>query len=214
MMGKLDVELLPDDLVRRWTDLSRADFLQEEGDTAVLLVQLKGVVQLKDVDRDLVQTLQAASTARGEGLGVERDSIGFRMRAAPGPATDIIAAHEAKRHALEQRLSRSAHFLVPLKKRRGADRPFTDRVFVGRASGTDVVLRHPSVSKSHAWFETNAEGRFVLCDAGSKNGTLRNGSPLVPREPVALEQGDEIIFGKITTVFSQADLLWDLLTGR
>ncbi|MFW6197672.1 MAG: FHA domain-containing protein [Myxococcota bacterium] len=206
-MGKLDVELFPDDLVRRWTDLSRVDFLSEEGDTAVLLVQLEGF------DRDLVQTLEAASTARGEGLKVARDSIGFRTVAATGQATDAIAAHVARRHALGQRLARSAHFLVPLKKRRDADRPFTDRLFVGRAYSTDVVLRHPSVSKSHAWFETDAEGRFVICDAGSKNGTLRNGSRLVPREPVVLEQGDEVIFGKVTTIFSQADLLWDLLTG-
>jgi hypothetical protein len=202
-------QLQPEGLIREWLGRPLAELRVLEGDTPLLLVRL-------DSPQDeLAQVLAAASTAKGERLSVLQDSIGFRTVAAePG---DVIAAHaqavqeqSALMEALAQRLGNDTYFVVPLKKRRGADRPFGDRIFVGRAHNTDVILRHRSVSKSHAWFEADAEG-WKLSDSGSKNGTTRNGKALPPRQATLVASGDELVFGKIETVFAMPQELWDLM---
>jgi hypothetical protein len=195
--------LQPADLIRDWLERPRAELRTLEAETPLLLVRLDSVGD------EMAKVLAAASTVRGERLAVAHDSIGFRTVAAEG-AAPLVAAQAARREALAQRLAHDHHFVVPLKKRKGADRPFADRIFVGRAHSTDVVLRHRSVSKSHAWFEANAEG-WRICDAGSKNGTTRNGEALEARQPSPIAPGDEIVFGKIETVFAMPEALWDLL---
>ncbi len=49
------------------------------------------------------------------------------------------------------------------------------RLSVGRASGNDIVLEHPAISRTHAAIEP-AEGGYDLVDVSGKNGTLLNGS--------------------------------------
>jgi len=46
-----------------------------------------------------------------------------------------------------------------------------------------------------------------VCDAGSKNGTLRNGAPLTPRQEASVESGDKLAFGNIETRFFLASEL-------
>lgn len=205
MAGNLIDHLQPADLIHEWRSCSRAQLQAREGDTPMLLVKLDGE------GRDLAQSLAAASTVRGEQLQPTRDSIGFRTVAAAGPAVQAMASGAEDREELERRLRKSTHFVVPLKKRKGADRPFAERIFVGRAYSNDVVLRHRSVSKTHVWFECDSEGRFVLADAGSKNGTQLNGEPLNPRETRVLEQGDRVTFGKIESTYTQPATLWEII---
>lgn len=67
------------------------------------------------------------------------------------------------------------------------------RVLVGRdKTACDFVLSQPFISKCHAEFETDASGRTVVRDLGSKFGTFVNGEPVVEH---ALSNGDRIGFG-------------------
>jgi hypothetical protein len=110
------------------------------------------------------------------------------------------------------RLIRAVHFAAPLRKREKAGKkPFTERISVGRARNNDLVLRHGSVSKFHAWFRCDEEGTFYVGDAGSRNGTLVNGEPLVGSAPVSLFSGDVLQFGSVEAVFCPAELLWEAI---
>ncbi|TAN09543.1 MAG: FHA domain-containing protein [Burkholderiaceae bacterium] len=68
------------------------------------------------------------------------------------------------------------------------------RITIGRRSDNDVVLPDPTVSGRHAAVE-NADGRIVVEDLGSTNGTL------VCRRKMhkqALADGDSLSIGKYT----------------
>ncbi len=64
-----------------------------------------------------------------------------------------------------------------------------DEFVIGRGSDCHVILPERQVSRYHAkiWFEN---GRYLLEDLDSKNGTHLNGSPVEGK--VALQDGDEI----------------------
>lgn len=67
-----------------------------------------------------------------------------------------------------------------------------DMLTVGRGSGVDIALDHPSVSRLHA--ELVRRGQHVyVCDLGlSANGTRVNGRPIARR---VLCDGDVVSFG-------------------
>jgi DNA-binding NtrC family response regulator len=58
---------------------------------------------------------------------------------------------------------------------------------VGRRVGLDIVVDHPAVSRDHAVFY-GGEPPFVE-DLGSRNGTTVQGTPIAPRQRVALRIG-------------------------
>lgn len=68
------------------------------------------------------------------------------------------------------------------------------RIVLGRASASDVVLPHPSVSARHATIEADGV-RYVLVDHGSLNGTWVNGARIVPERPKPLRDGDVVSLG-------------------
>lgn len=43
---------------------------------------------------------------------------------------------------------------------------------IGRGTDSDIIVEHASVSRHHADLEAMDDGRFVLRDAGSSNGTM------------------------------------------
>jgi hypothetical protein len=51
-----------------------------------------------------------------------------------------------------------------------------ERLRIGRAVESDLVLPHGSVSRRHAELETLPDGTWRLADAGSKNGTFVDGA--------------------------------------
>ena len=112
--------------------------------------------------------------------------------------------------AIKRRISAGPHFIVELRKRQ-KDASYMNRVSVGRARNQDVVLRHASVSKSHAWFETGETGNLVLADAGSKNGTWLRGEQLGARKLTRVYTGDQIRFGHVECTVCFAETLWNLL---
>lgn len=64
---------------------------------------------------------------------------------------------------------------------------------VGRSGEADITLDDPFISDRHVRFD-RLEGRLVIEDLGSTNGTLVNGIPVVGRR--ALDRGDVIRIGQ------------------
>jgi uncharacterized protein YkwD len=77
----------------------------------------------------------------------------------------------------------------------GASAPFElveDEVAIGSASGNDLVIGNPTVSRRHAKIARH-HNRTRLADLGATNGTYVNGRRI--SEPVDLNDGDELRFG-------------------
>jgi DNA-binding response OmpR family regulator len=62
-------------------------------------------------------------------------------------------------------------------------------MIIGREEDCDIVLPSRQISRNHARIR-RSEGRHILEDLGSKNGTFVNGRELT--EPYPLQDGDEI----------------------
>lgn len=84
----------------------------------------------------------------------------------------------------------------------GTSRSFT----VGRDTGCDIPIADDSVSRIHAAFRVQPDGRIVITDNRSRNGTsvLRAGRPL-PVEEEMVSRDDEVQFGDV--VLRVSDLL-------
>jgi pSer/pThr/pTyr-binding forkhead associated (FHA) protein len=76
-------------------------------------------------------------------------------------------------------------------------------IVIGRTQKCDVVLDHATVSRQHATIKLE-EGQFRLYDLGSSNGTFVGENRV--RQPVALEDGATVRFGKVEFVFKLISL--------
>jgi hypothetical protein len=94
--------------------------------------------------------------------------------------------------------------LLEIVKRPG--NPYPDRISLGRAKNCDLVVRHSSVSKLHAYFRSGESG-LELIDLGSQNGTSINGRCLLPNAPEWLEVDDVLLIGAVTGKILDADAL-------
>ena len=72
-------------------------------------------------------------------------------------------------------------------------------VSIGRSPENGIVIDNPAVSNYHARVFTE-EGRLMLQDFGSLNGTFVNGQPI---RRVALTDGTHISLGRTTLIFHQ-----------
>ena len=109
-----------------------------------------------------------------------------------------------------QRLSRAEGYRVLRIRASGFDAD-GNTVSVGRSKISDLVVRHQTVSKEHASFRLMDDGRVVVRDLGSRNGTRLNGAKLqVDWEPT-LESGDRITFGNVTLTYQTAEAFCDFL---
>lgn len=122
------------------------------------------------------------------------------------PRGDRFDARELRRLLLESKL-----FVLPLRKRKSADRPFPNRVTVGRASNNDIVIRDSSLSRFHAWFEKDATDQFLVGDARSKNGTTVGGEALKPLQTAYVGDGTAVSFGSIGAHVCSPGTYWDMV---
>ncbi|MDB4975968.1 MAG: phosphopeptide-binding protein, partial [Myxococcaceae bacterium] len=90
-------------------------------------------------------------------------------------------------------LLRAPAHVLPIKKR--AEGSFLQHVSVGRARNHDIVLRHRSVSKFHAWFELHEDGRLWVKDSESRNHTFVDGQQVANR--VEVQPGQTVRFGSV-----------------
>ncbi|REJ77749.1 MAG: FHA domain-containing protein [Acidobacteria bacterium] len=75
------------------------------------------------------------------------------------------------------------------------------RTLVGRGDDNDIRLRHPSISRKH-FVIASVDGRFVIDDLGSLNGTLVGDKPA---ENYELKDGDRIMAGDFTMIFERPE---------
>jgi pSer/pThr/pTyr-binding forkhead associated (FHA) protein len=73
-------------------------------------------------------------------------------------------------------------------------------VSIGRLSECDVVVNDPGASRRHAEVRSD-NGRYVLTDLGSTNGTKVNEATITERE---LAPGDRITIGHTVLEFRRA----------
>jgi len=79
--------------------------------------------------------------------------------------------------------------------------PFT----IGRV-GAALTINEVSVSRLHAQISLDGQTRrYVITDMNSSNGTRVNGAPLIPRQPVFLNNGSRIQIGpNVEFIFEQS----------
>jgi hypothetical protein len=87
-------------------------------------------------------------------------------------------------------------------------------ITVGRTGNNDVVLDDGTVSRFHAWFQREPDGRFILTDAGSKNGSFVGGVRLTPRRPSPVVDGTRLRFGQVEVTFYLASGFTKVLARR
>lgn len=84
--------------------------------------------------------------------------------------------------------------VIPVVK--DPSQPFPDKITVGRTVNNDLVLRHASVSKFHAYFLIDPNTfDATLVDAGSTNGSFVNNVRLSAMGKRKLSNGDAVSFG-------------------
>ena len=75
---------------------------------------------------------------------------------------------------------------------------------VGRGDDCAVILKHSSVSTSHARFQAEA-GQWQIVDLKSTNGVRVNEEPIPADEPCEIKDGDMLCIGLIVTQFFLGD---------
>ncbi|HEX3899608.1 MAG TPA: FHA domain-containing protein [Mycobacteriales bacterium] len=79
----------------------------------------------------------------------------------------------------------------------GAEAEIRDGLTVGRAPEADLRLDDESVSREHAVIR-RAQTSWTICDCGSRNGTLLNGTRVPMFVDCPLRDGDRLEFGGVT----------------
>jgi len=98
----------------------------------------------------------------------------------------------------------------PLLKRAGAS--FPDRITIGRTSNNDVTIPDHSISRLHAYARLTGD-RWVVADAGSKNGSWLRGETLEPRKERAIRSREVLRLGDVDLTFYLAADLYQVLGG-
>lgn len=118
----------------------------------------------------------------------------------PGPAIEVgeyqirIRRREPEAAGREGE-ARAAGFLVGTGALKGKRFELGERSVLGRERGVEALVEHDSVSRRHAelWVD---EGRMLVRDLGSSNGTFVNGRRLESLEDLPIRPGDEVGFGE------------------
>ena len=71
------------------------------------------------------------------------------------------------------------------------------RLSIGRTKANDIALDHTSVSKMHASLMLNSDGKLVIADTGSTNGTYLNDERIAYGKAIEIFDGDRVKFGVI-----------------
>lgn len=123
------------------------------------------------------------------------------------PETTTITAELDEAQTLSLAHSGSANLAVLAGPERGRVFPINGTAVIGRDLSATVCIPSRSVSRRHAMIAADDEGRFVIADLGSRNGTVVNG---VQVQQKILELGDRIQLGpECALIFTPRDDLGD-----
>ncbi len=202
------IQLAPTTLLEDLTSLELRPFLASYGDTLWLLVRIPA----GETDLELGLGSESGGPAGAKPLpfrtthqATPGEARFARPSKRPPPSAE---ARRQERTRIASLLENHAYFAVPLHKRSEGDAVFLDRISVGRAQNKDIVLRHASISKFHAWFEVDPSETVRLFDSGSTNGTQVNGRPIEPKAGVPVASGDLVQFGGVEAVLCSPETLW------
>jgi hypothetical protein len=187
------------------------DFVAAYGRSLLLLVRTP------NSDPDLFAGLDSTAIAVGSGRDIQpvQDPLQYETVIVPNPQRVASTAAGVERHTpdiLKGILDAARYFVVPLRKRDDSDAS-ADRISVGRARNMDIVLRHASVSKFHAWFEMDESGAFFVKDGASKNATRVNNERIAARGAHAVGPGDAVRFGSVDCIICSASALYRAANG-
>ncbi|MBK7863138.1 MAG: FHA domain-containing protein [Archangiaceae bacterium] len=87
--------------------------------------------------------------------------------------------------------------VLPVSKRH----PGSTDVTFGRSTVCDVVLPFAAISKAHGFFRMEVEGRWLVGDLGSKNGTFVDGHKVTASTSHPMRDGATLRFGDVTAKF-------------
>lgn len=86
-----------------------------------------------------------------------------------------------------------------------------ERTTIGRSSVNHLIIPDLALSRHHAVVQSR-DGRYEIEDLGSRNGTYVNEQPV--RDPVRLEDGDQIRFGSCRAFFFSGETAGRVPPGR
>jgi hypothetical protein len=183
-------------------------FIGRYGDALMLMIKLQPAVDQLErglLTSDITEGERVAPSVRAMAFDSALNNDVEDIRAT---IADSGAGHGIVRAERLRWLIRSDRFYVAPLRKRSFEESFRDRVSVGRAVNKDVVLRHPNVSKLHAWFELDEHGGVYIADADSSNGTWLNHQRLPARELTQLNAGQHLRFGSVEAIVCSAAALW------
>lgn len=172
--------------------------------SAATLVMLAAIIL--GVDPGVPAPLAAAPLWLAAGIGVAAALLGDALIRVPtakvraGSNTGVAPADRA----LDPRHSRSRAVLRSPSHTHVLD-PRTTHV-IGRGSrwafDVDLRLDDPKVSRRHAEITCDQDGRWVIHDCGSANGTFVNGKRLADGESCELRTDDRVVVGSTEMLFA------------
>jgi len=71
------------------------------------------------------------------------------------------------------------------------------RLSVGRTKENDIAIEDQSISKAHASLLLNKEGKLIVADTGSTNGTFVRGERIAYGKAVEIADRDSLLFGLV-----------------
>lgn len=100
--------------------------------------------------------------------------------------------------------------LVPVQKR--GESPWQDRILIGRALNNDIILREPSVSKSHAHLAQESDGTWIVHAKKTVNGTFVDGRFVDAGATGVIRPGSTLQFGNVFCEFIENGALFDIFS--
>jgi len=151
-------------------------------------------------DRTRVRMPSLGGEAPGERGGAEP------TRAVPRqPAHDRIEKGSGGRTVrMKIAPQRYGWLIVKSGARIGQVYPLGDVTDLGRGAACEIVIDDERVSEQHARVRVDDEGRFVVWDLASTNGTYVNGEKILAATPIV--ENDEVRLGHTALVLKTLDI--------
>lgn len=115
--------------------------------------------------------------------------------------------------AVKRGQQRGALAVTPIVKRDQTNL-YSWMITIGRTRNNDIILSDVSISKLHAWIRRKSDEAgletFTVTDAGSRNGTFVDGTPL-RGDTGALPLGSHLRLGQVELRFVDGALLFRAL---